>query len=973
MPRDDYQSLGDENTFDGGEPDSNREPQSLGDEATFGGDAGYVDDAFDDDMEIVDLAARYTTEGTLGKGGMGEVLLATDTRLERKVAIKRILGSAARSKTAVNRFLTEAKSIAALNHPNIVQIYDYGRAKDGPFLIMEYVEGSSLLNKCREGAIPLEEAIDVACQLCDGLSKAHAANIVHRDIKPANVLLTQDGVPKLTDFGLAKDEAADTGMTMAGAVLGTLDFMPPEQRKDAALADNRSDLWSLAATLYQMTTGESPRVIDLDEVPAELRKCIAKALKSKKEDRYQTAVELRDALRLSLQEAVPTVVQQASLGDGECPECHTQNEANRKFCRECAGPLRIKCLKCESEMAVWDNVCGECGGKQQELIDARLSDLQRQRERAEELRSQFEYRTCLEIAKEIFSIQDDRLSQHKVWAEEFAKSVDTEWKQQQDSARQHFDEARKHREVFDYDSAIHAIESIPDAILTSEMRSYLQALESDRTELVSLVSEIRASIQKRDLDQLLPKVDRALKLKADHVDLNTLQQQLMTRKKKLEKKRDDACFEAAVLLADGNARAALELVKKVQTELTSSQQELHDNLKEIVSAEARLSSLLKEAKSSGAMKQKSVVELLSRSVDYLKLNPKHESIGKLKQDLQQKLTNCSEDALADLPDQVLAGLPVTILAELPVQTLGRLPVQVLAKLPPQVLSRLPPQSLSRLPVQILSKLSMQTLARLPVPVRAQLPAPTLVKLPAIVNSIGMKLKLLPPGVFRIGRIDPHGGEELQREHGVGSLLPHKVTLTKAFAIGVYQVTQSEFQHVMGMNPSLFIGTQNPVERISWNDAVRFCRKLSAKQDERRAKRIYRLPTEAEWEYACRAGTTTTFGFGKAGDAIDVDDYLWHGNNSNGTTHPVGLKKANAWGLYDMHGNVSEWCADRCSKSLVEDSEIDPQGPKKGDWRVMRGGAFLYHVTECHSFARNGGNPTEVDANVGFRVACDVQR
>ena len=342
MPRDDYQSLGDENTFDGGESDSNREPQSLGDEATFGGDAGYVDDAFDDDMEIVDLAARYTTEGTLGKGGMGEVLLATDTRLEGKVAIKRILGSAARSKTAVNRFLTEAKSIAALNHPNIVQIYDYGRAKDGPFLIMEYVEGSSLLNKCREGAIPLEEAIDVACQLCDGLSKAHAANIVHRDIKPANVLLTQDGVAKLTDFGLAKDEAADTGMTMAGAVLGTLDFMPPEQRRCGVPADNRSDLWSLAATLYQMTTGESPRVIDLDEVPAELRKCIAKALKSKKEDRYQTAVELRDALRLSLQEAVPTVVQQASLGDGECPECHTQNEANRKFCRECAGPLRIK-------------------------------------------------------------------------------------------------------------------------------------------------------------------------------------------------------------------------------------------------------------------------------------------------------------------------------------------------------------------------------------------------------------------------------------------------------------------------------------------------------------------------------------------------------------------------------------------------------------------------------------------------------
>jgi serine/threonine protein kinase len=143
---------------------------------------------------------------------MGEVLLATDTRLDRRVAIKRILGEAARSKTAISRFIIEAQSIAALNHPNVVQIYDYGRAKDGPFLIMEYVDGSSLLDRCRDGAIPLEEAVDLTCQICDGLGRAHDAGIVHRDIKPANVLLTRDGIPKLTDFGLAKAESADTGM-----------------------------------------------------------------------------------------------------------------------------------------------------------------------------------------------------------------------------------------------------------------------------------------------------------------------------------------------------------------------------------------------------------------------------------------------------------------------------------------------------------------------------------------------------------------------------------------------------------------------------------------------------------------------------------------------------------------------------------------------------------------------------------------
>ncbi|HIL95145.1 MAG TPA: hypothetical protein EYG51_04420, partial [Pseudomonadales bacterium] len=161
-------SLGGE-TLDG---DAKADPaqQSLGDQPTFG-DANTEDELIDDGMELVDLSTRYTEESVLGKGGMGEVILATDTRLGRKVAIKRILGNAARSKTAVARFLTEAKSMAELSHPNIVQIYDYGRATDGPFLIMECIQGGSLLEKCKAGPIELDEAVNIFGQLCDGLAK----------------------------------------------------------------------------------------------------------------------------------------------------------------------------------------------------------------------------------------------------------------------------------------------------------------------------------------------------------------------------------------------------------------------------------------------------------------------------------------------------------------------------------------------------------------------------------------------------------------------------------------------------------------------------------------------------------------------------------------------------------------------------------------------------------------------------------
>ncbi|MCP4890946.1 MAG: protein kinase, partial [Planctomycetaceae bacterium] len=273
--------------------------------------------------------------------------------------------------TAVKRFLKEARSIAAVSHPNIVQVHDYGRDKEGPFLIMEYVSGGTLHDRCKQGPIPMEEAVGLVCQLCDGLSKAHAANIIHRDIKPSNVLVTTDGFPKLTDFGLAKFETVgmERSMTVDGAVLGTPDFMPPEQRRDASLVDHRSDLWSLAATLYQMVTGESPRIIRIKKLPNQLRDLLDQALETSPDERFQQAIDFGSALKASLTEASVDVAANVDLGAGECAKCHTRNDSQRKFCRECAASLRVPCLGCESEIPIWDKVCGECGAKQLELIE----------------------------------------------------------------------------------------------------------------------------------------------------------------------------------------------------------------------------------------------------------------------------------------------------------------------------------------------------------------------------------------------------------------------------------------------------------------------------------------------------------------------------------------------------------------------------------------------------------------------------
>jgi formylglycine-generating enzyme required for sulfatase activity len=175
-----------------------------------------------------------------------------------------------------------------------------------------------------------------------------------------------------------------------------------------------------------------------------------------------------------------------------------------------------------------------------------------------------------------------------------------------------------------------------------------------------------------------------------------------------------------------------------------------------------------------------------------------------------------------------------------------------------------------------------------------------------------------------------------------------VTLTKPFYIGVYEVTNAQWKRVMGTVPSRWKGADLPVGNVGWDDANEFCRRLSALPEEKQAGRVYRLPTEAEWEYACRAGTTTKWSFGD--DESRLGDYAWFDGNSGNGTHPVGKKKPNAWGLFDMHGNVTEWCNDWLG-DYAKGAVTDPQGPSQGSHRVYRGGSWLYTAGDCRSAFR----------------------
>jgi formylglycine-generating enzyme required for sulfatase activity len=246
----------------------------------------------------------------------------------------------------------------------------------------------------------------------------------------------------------------------------------------------------------------------------------------------------------------------------------------------------------------------------------------------------------------------------------------------------------------------------------------------------------------------------------------------------------------------------------------------------------------------------------------------------------------------------------------------------------------------------------------------------------ITNSLGMKLTLIPKGTFLMGAPpDEEDSEDNERQH--------VVTISKDFYLGMYEVTQSEYQKVMGNNPSDFQGdkiaerhpktgrvvkavdsSNYPVESVSWNDAVEFCKRLSALPEERAAGRVYRLPTEAEWEHACRAGSTTAYCFGN--DATQLSEYAWF-SGSGSTTHPVVEKKPNPWGLYDMHGNVWEWCSD-WKGDYPTSAVVDPVGPATGSYRVYRGGGWGFQAASCRSAYRDGNTPARRDYYLGFRLA-----
>lgn len=227
------------------------------------------------------------------------------------------------------------------------------------------------------------------------------------------------------------------------------------------------------------------------------------------------------------------------------------------------------------------------------------------------------------------------------------------------------------------------------------------------------------------------------------------------------------------------------------------------------------------------------------------------------------------------------------------------------------------------------------------------------------DSLPMHFRLIPAGTFRMGSPE----EETGRDGDEGPV--HEVRISRDFYLGIYEVTQAQWQAVMGENPAIFQHTadhlQHPVESVSWLDCQTFIGKLNALGVGR-----FRLPTEAEWEYACRAGTTSRFYWGDDPKESLVNDYGWVNSRSFAMTHPVGQKEPNAWGLYDMNGNVWEWCRDWYGP-YPEEPQTDPTGPQEGKGRVFRGGSWYDFAVSQRSANRHRHGVDRGYTAIGLRL------
>ncbi len=987
---------------------------------------------------------QYTLLEKLGEGGMGAVYKARQTMLDKIVAVKVLPKGRIEDESARTRFEREMKAVGRLEHPNIVRAMDARRVEGQHLLVMEYVDGQDLneLVRCA-GPLPVADACEMVRQAALGLQCAHEHGLVHRDIKPSNLMITQQGQIKLLDLGLARfhseDAPAGREVTAAGQIMGTPDYMAPEQISDTHAVDIRADIYALGCTLYKLLAGRPPFSgpdyrtafdkqkghVDHEppsigrvrmDVSDELVTVVDKMLIKDPEERFATPAEVAEAMEpFAAGCDLPGMLKQAKQiidpDEGSLSEISTEDRSSALAgtVPQIAAPepvgkrgrwtwvavgaalagvvalgviltltnrygtLVVECDDPNVQVAVMRN------GKEVEVANAESGWTIR-------LKSG-EYDVELKGGNEQFQIDQDSVVVKR--GDEVVVRVALKRPDKPKLAPFDPSTVKPLRTLEGHTDRVEGVAFSPDGrrIISGggghkeygEIKVWDTATGEKILTIKEHTSPVRSVAFSPDGRRIVSggeygtvKVwnvatsEATLTFKGHMGAVFSLAfspngRQIASGSWDRTAKVWDAATGKEILTFNGHTGPVCSVVfspdgSRIVSGSYDGTAKVWDAAtgKEILTLKGHTNRVLSVRFSldgrwivSGSQDKTVKVWEAATGEEIRTLKGHADSVNSVAFSPDGKwIVSGSQDKTVRLWDAEIGKETLTLkghthdVNSVAFSPDGRQIVSGSADITiklwgsPKIIAATPPSK----------------------------PAPTQVEVPKdekeitvdLPDGVKMDFVLIPAGKFLMGNADGEADEKPE----------HQVTITKPFYLGKYEVTQDQWRAVMGANPSKFLAGANPVEQISWDESQAFLRRLNAKRGMSDGE--FRLPTEAQWEYACRAGSTTRYCFGN--DPAELGDYGWWDKNADGRPHPVGQKKPNAWGLYDMHGNVFEWCADWYGEGYYGQSpSSDPMGPLSGKERVLRGGAWDYRSDYCRSSYRQWGTPAWRHKNLGLRV------
>ena len=866
------------------------------------------------------LADRFEVRSRIGIGGLGAVYAAFDRDRGEEIALRVFLPGVLKDDRARERFLREVQFARDLNHPGIVRVLDVERDAELDFIVMELLEGVTLRQEMAALSasgqrFSVDEAVHIGHALCDALGYAHQ-HTCHGGVKPESVFLCDDGTVRLSDFGVNRLSQMSQS-SIVGVSVRAVSYMSPEQLKGSKDIDQRADQYSTAAVLYEMLTGEAPvgRVKSARERGSDIPRALSQAL-----DR---------ALAPDPADRFP------DMGAfGEALAGHSASRVRRAW-PWVAALVILLLVAANAAFPRWQSSVSS-------MIRSVLHDSEAQAV-AETARTQ-------------------ALASASAW-EKLAELLPEE--QMPDGtarADEAFSAGDSHLEATDYGKA------------EESFRQALELYESQTATAALLLRDEPARVARiaRDFLDKLGALERELYARASEAVMRVEGCEASLRNARTEEERTE--IESRRRAADDeltlinrlkmltNARVFIRpLRSEIASKLTHADQQVEEgSSREALSTYAECKARLEELLAWPGQAESALREHATLSEEMERLRS---TLGAVALGL-----NGVRSAFDDAAGQMTLGDEE--LAE------GRVPeALVLFESARNRLSKV--QALAA--EGLLSKAqTCDNEGKLAAAVRA------LDELLALdpdhtagerlrskivsyrmTNSVSMEFVFIPPGEFTMGSPQDEAGRDEDEGQGL-------VKVASGFWMGTTEVTQAQWSTVMGGNPSNWKGDDLPVEQIAWEEALEFCRRLSDRETRR-----YRLPTEEEWEYACRAGTTTPFYSGKtiSTDQANYDGDYAYGSGVKGVfrneTVPVGNFPPNAWGLHDMHGNVWEWCPDSRKDyppSLVKRSA--EEAPIEG--RVLRGGSWRSRPRYCRSANRVRDTEGSRLSNIGLRVVLESE-